>query len=93
MVAVPTVNDYKYAWLVTRTGMSKKSVSDMELVYYSGLSGLLPTTKFSLADHKFTYLKAQTGLVNKSKNDMWMIFLTIYPGSLDDKLFNYYKAG
>lgn len=89
---MPTVQDYRYSWLKTRTGLTNKSASDMERTYYAGLSGLSPATKYSLRDHKYTYLKAQTGKTG-SMNDLLMVFLNAYPGSIDDKLFNYYKAG
>lgn len=62
--------DKKRLFFEDHTGLSGKSITDLEWEYYSTRSGLTPRGRYSIADHKRAYFESQTGLSGRSMSHL-----------------------
>lgn len=67
MPLVKTANELEIAWLKAALGGSSKSnLSELQWLFYSANSGLIPVARFSLVDHQKAFYAAQSGVSAKN---------------------------
>ena len=92
---VPTIADLQRQKLEVITGLTNRSVQDLMMQYYGGLSGLTPIGSFSISDHQRVYWEAQTGLNKRSLADLEKAFYDVQlipSGSNADRAYIYWNS-